>query len=316
MDIKLCNYKNGASCAFSFTLDDGCYYDSSVKMMEIFEDVYNKTGTKIKATTGITVNFMHERVIDFWRLGVEKGYFDIASHTVGHDVCYSSETPYEVRKADAENAQKLLREMFPGQNVNTFFYAGGPRDEEGISVLADHYLACRANMDGINHAGKINWLLIDCFTAMLKRPVSDYTDFIDTVVKEKGWGVQMNHWITTKEEDVFHSQGVACFDEECHYLGKKAQECGIWTGSFEEVGAYLRRYEKSTLNITNQDGKTKVEIITDSSVPKAALDTELTISVQSQENITVYNKDGSTTILAPNKDGNVYINVSDYVIFE
>ena len=72
MNIELSKYKNGASCAFSFTFDDGCYLDSSREAMEIFEDVYNKTGVKIKATVGITVKFMHERLIDFWREGIKR----------------------------------------------------------------------------------------------------------------------------------------------------------------------------------------------------------------------------------------------------
>ena len=53
MEIQICKYKNGASSAFSFTFDDGCYYDSSREAMEIFENIYQKTGIKIKATVGI-----------------------------------------------------------------------------------------------------------------------------------------------------------------------------------------------------------------------------------------------------------------------
>ena len=49
MNIEICKYKNGAPCAFSFTFDDGCYYDSTCEVIEKFEDVYQKTGVKIKA---------------------------------------------------------------------------------------------------------------------------------------------------------------------------------------------------------------------------------------------------------------------------
>lgn len=316
MNIELSKYKNGASCAFSFTFDDGCYLDSSREAMEIFEDVYNKTGVKIKATVGITVKFMHERLIDFWREGIKKDYFDIASHTIGHDIAFCSDTPYEARKADAEGAQRMLREMFPGEEVNTFIFAGGSRDNEGTSVLAEHYIACRAGGEGINQVGKINWLDVNCLTAMLKRPLSDFTDYIDKTKAEGGWGVQMNHWITHKEEDVFHSQSAPQFREECNYLGEIAKDGSVWTGSFYEVSKYLRRYEQSSLNVQEKNGHIFVEILTNSDTPSAVLDTEMTICIDTDKDILLYERDGNTKRLFANENGKIFANTYDFIEFE
>lgn len=316
MNIEICKYKNGANCAFSFTFDDGCYYDSSREAMEIFENLYKSTGIKIKATVGITVNFMHERLIDLWREGIRRGYFDIASHTVGHDIAFSSDTPYERRESDAKNAQAWLREVFEGEGVNTFIFAGGSRDSEGSKVLEDYYFACRAGDYGINHVGKINWLDVRCLTAMLAKPFEYYTDYIDKTILEGGWGVQMNHWLTHKSEDVFHSQGAEQFIAECDYLAQKAKGGRIWIGSFEEVGAYLRKYENSTLKVSERDGKLCAEIMSNLDTPSAILNTPLTISIDTDKDILLYGKKGEVSRLSPNEQGKIYISTSDFIEFE
>lgn len=316
MEIQICKYKNGAGSAFSFTFDDGCYYDSSREAMEIFENIYQKTGIKIKATVGITVNFMHERLIELWREGIKRGYFDIASHTVGHDIAFCEETPYKKRKADAKGAQEWLRKTFTGEGVNTFIFAGGKRDKKGAEVLLEHYFACRAGDYGVNHVGKIDWLDVNCLTAILKKPLEYYTNYIDKTVSEGGWGVQMNHWLTTKEEDVFHSQSLEQFRLECDYLGKKAMGEKIWIGSFEEVGAYLRKYENATLKVSEVNSKIRAEIMLNLDTPSSILDTPLTISIDTDKDILLYQRDGTSKRLSPDKNGKIYINTSDFIEFE
>lgn len=310
MNIELCKYKGNADCAFSFTFDDGCYYDSTREVIECFEDAYQKYGVKIKATVGITVNFMHERLINMWHEAIKGGYFDVGSHTVGHDIAFCADTPYERRKNDCESAQKWLRDTFPGQRAGTFIFAGGKRDKEGTRVLGDYFFACRAGDYGINKTGEIDWLDLRCLTAMLDKDLGYFTDYIDKTVKEGGWGIQMNHWITHKTEDVFHSQNADIFKVECDYLAKKAQGGKIWTGSLEEVGAYLRKYENSELRVTEQNGKIKVEIVSNSDTPSAVLDTELTILLTDTGAVWLYDKNGERTRLSPDENGKILINTA------
>lgn len=312
MKIELCKYKGGADSAFSFTFDDGCYLDSSREVLDNFISVYENFGVKFKATVGITVNFMNDALIDFWRGCVENGYFDIASHTVGHDVDYNTSTPYEKRRRDAEESQMLLRKMFEGEAVDTFIYAGGSRDDEGSQVLDIFYSACRGNTDGVNYPGDIDWLDIKCFTAMLKRPLSDYTDYIDEVIKSGGWGVQMNHWITHKTEDTFHSQSADTFNGECKYLGERAKNGEAWVGSFSEVAGYIRRYEQSSLSVTEQNGKLRAEIVTKNN---AFSDTPLTISIEIDKPLLFCKKDGKKEIIKP-RGGKIYVEVDDFITFE
>lgn len=311
MNIELCKYKGGAKSAFTFTFDDGCYRESSDEVIENYKRVYEETGVKIKATVGITVGFMHEWIIKFWQEAVDNGYFEIGSHSVGHDIAFLEEVPYEKRENDAKRSQEMLREMFLGEKVETYILAGGTYDENGLIPLDKYYIGVRGNKDGINYPGEINWLDVKCFTAMLKRTTKEYTDYIDEVIKTGGWGMQMNHWITHKSEDTFHSQNADTFYEECTYIGERAKAGEIWIGSFSDVAKYLRKYEKSTLVMNESDGIYTAKIEGDG----AKIDTPLTILVKTDKKIALIGKDGAKTEIAP-QNGKIYLEIVDFVEFK
>lgn len=309
MKVELCKYLGGARGAFSFTFDDGCYRESSEEVLENFKRVYNEYGVKLKSTVGITVGFMHEWIIRFWQNAVSEGYFEIGSHSVGHDLAYLESTPLEVREGDAKNSQIELRKMFPGQAVDTYILPGGTYDAGGLLPLKDYYIAVRCNKDGINYYEDVDFLDIKCFTAMLKRPFSDYKDYIDEVIKTGGWGVQMNHWITHKKEDTFHSQSADSFYDECTYLGKKAKGGELWVAPFGEVAGYMLRYKESELKITEENGIYTIEIAGNG---KDKTDTPMTILIETDKKISVVNNGNNETILEP-RNGKIYLNISDFV---
>lgn len=311
MNIELCKYKGGAKSAFTFTFDDGCYRESSAEVIENYKRIYEETGIKIKATVGITVAFMHEWIIKFWQEAVDNGYFEIGSHSVGHDIAFLEEVDLERRENDAKNSQEKLKEMFPGEKVETYILAGGTYDANGLLPLEKYYIGVRGNKDGINYPGEIDWLDVKCFTAMLKRPTKDYTDYIDEVIKTGGWGMQMNHWITHKTEDTFHSQAADTFYDECTYIGQRAKDGDIWIGSFNDVAKYLQKFEKSTLCVSENDGIFSVKIEGDG----AKIDTPLTILVKTDRKIAVLNKNGEKTIFAP-QDGKIFLEITDFIEFE
>ena len=308
MNIELCKYKGGAKSAFTFTFDDGCYRESSAEVVENFKRVYAETGIKIKATVGITVGFMHEWIIKFWQEAVSDGYFEIGSHSVGHDLAFVESTPCERRDEDAKRSQELLREMFPGETVDTYILPGGTYDENGLLPLSKYYLAVRCNRDGINYIDEINWLDIKCFTAMLKRPFAEYKAYIDEVIKTGGWGLQMNHWITHKKEDTFHSQSADSFYEQCTYIGECAKRGDVWAGSFGEVARYLRRYQNATLSVVEEDGIYTVKI----EDKCQNFDTPLTILIKTDKKIAVFQNENEKRELFP-KNGEIYLDVCDFI---
>lgn len=308
MNIELCKYKGGAKSAFTFTFDDGCYRESSAEVLECFERVYNETNVKFKATVGITVGFMHEWIINFWQEAVKKGYFEIGSHSVGHDLAFLESTPYERRDEDAKKSQELLKEMFPGERVKTYILPGGTYDEKGLEPLSKYYLAVRCNRDGINYLDSINWLDIKCFTAMLKRPFSEYKDYIDKVIETGGWGMQMNHWITHKDEDTFHSQSADSFHEEADYLGERAKNGDVWVGAFGEVAEYLKRYQNAELSVSECDDIYTVKI--NDKYQKS--DTPLTILIKTDKKIAVCDDTVEKREIYP-KNGEIYLEITDFI---
>ena len=108
MDIKIAKFKNGAKGAFSFVFDDGCYKDSTVKVIDIFKDAYAKHGVKLIATAAHTVNFLNEDLIAFWKEAFKDGWFDLASHSMDHAFAFNEDVDVERRRTAALPHNSIL----------------------------------------------------------------------------------------------------------------------------------------------------------------------------------------------------------------
>ena len=73
MNAKICQYKNNAKGAFSFTFDDACYGESTEWTYEIFKEIFERTGVKIKATSAQTVGFVSPNMKKIWDRLFEEG---------------------------------------------------------------------------------------------------------------------------------------------------------------------------------------------------------------------------------------------------
>ena len=260
MKAKICNYKNNAKAAFTFVFDDGCYGESTMWTYEIFKSIFEKTGLKIKATSAQTVGFISPGAKKMWDSLFEEGYYDLCAHSLDHCIGYNKNTSMAQLHKDACESREKLEEMYPSMRALTFATPGGGSDSFGWDILKCYYIANRNGNDRINIPRNIDWYDIGTFTAMLNRTSKDYTDSIDETIKNGGWSVQVNHWITKKAEDKFHSQAYDTFVDQCEYLGKKAKENEIWVASLNEATLYLQEAEKSTLEITEEEGKTKITL--------------------------------------------------------
>lgn len=250
MTGKICKYKNGAKSAYTFVFDDGCYKESTLEVYEIFKSIYEKTGIKFKATSAQTVNFLHEGLIQMWQMLFDEGYFDLASHSITHCITYNAKTPIENLEFDAKETKARLEAIYKNQKSLTHATPGGGSDEVGCSILKKYYIANRNGRDCINIPGQIDWYDVGTFTAMLKRTSEEYIQNIDRVIENEGWSVQINHWITKKEEDVFHSQSYKTFVDQCNYLMEKAVKNEVWVTGFSDAALYLQEAECSVLEIS------------------------------------------------------------------
>lgn len=281
MDIKIAKYLNGAKGAFTFSFDDGCYKDSTLKTVEIFKEVEAKTGVKIKATVAQTVGFLHDDLINMWKELFEAGYYELASHSVDHCIGYNEDTPEEKRLYDAEKSRDALKEIY-GQAPLCFFIPGGGQTRSACSLLSKHYIANRVGEGPINDPDTLDFMYLYSFVARFDYDTAKpFTDYIDRVICEGGYGIQMNHWLTTKESDVHHSQREHTFRDECFYIAERALTGDIWIASMNDAVKYI--YEYRNAKISTQGNCITVSHGLDSSV----FDMPLTLIISSDEDKSV-----------------------------
>ncbi len=286
MEAEICKYYGGASALYTLTFDDGCYLESSVEVVRIFEKIYRDTGIKIKATSAQTLNFLNDKLVSFWREQIKNGYFDLASHSVGHDVCYNSNTPLEIRESDAKNSKEGLEKIY-SQKIYTFVTPGGGSDIEGRKILSKYYEATRNGNDKINDIENIDWHDISTFTATIDKTTGDYKQMIDKTIENGGWSVQINHWITSKEKDIFHSQRAHTFKEECEYLAECVKSKGLLVSSFNDAVSYIKRAKSARAQISCENDVYTLKII--SELKGDFYDTPLTVLVKTHSDILLDN---------------------------
>ncbi|MBQ2810456.1 MAG: polysaccharide deacetylase family protein [Clostridia bacterium] len=264
MEIKIAKFFGNARGALSFTFDDGCYKESTLKTIEIFKMVEAKTGVKIKATSAQTVGFLHEGLIDMWKIAIEEGYYDICSHSVDHCIGYNDETPEEKRLYDAEASRDKLSEIY-GVTPICFAIPGGGESEGACQLLSRHYYANRVGEGPINDPDNLNFMRLTSFIGRLSyENVEPCVKFIDEIIACEGYGIQINHWLTDKEQDVHHAQRTHVFEDECLYAGKLASEGKLWIASLNDAVKYF--YERNNAKITTQGDEITIKCDLDASI--------------------------------------------------
>lgn len=309
MEFKLCKFKGGKRGAYTLTFDDGCYYDSTRDVEAIFDKILERDNVKLKATVGITLDFMHEKLINMWKELIDKGYFDIASHSVTHCICYDEATEIGKREADAKDSLNGIKSLFPNEEIIAFIIPNGGSTREGRKILEKYYSATRCGEERLNDIDNLDWFNLSTYIAMINKTDKDYIGYIDEALEKGGWGIQTNHWITHKDEDKFHSQRYDTFVCECDYLSKAVREKGLWLCSFNEGIKYFKKLNESRLTVTENEQGYLLEL----NLPKDFVfkDTYLTVEVNTDKDIIVI-EDGTEKVYK-SKDGKAYIEIKDKI---
>ena len=309
MNIKIAKFKNGAKGAFSFVFDDGCYLPSSEKVIEIFKNTEKTHGVKLIATSAQTVSFLKEENVIFWKKAFKDGWFDLASHSMEHAFAYNESVPYEKRSFDAHESKKRLEEIYEDMEIISFVNPGGSNTYEGCQVLNECYYGNRCNCETppYNDIDTMDLIYVHGFVPNIKyKDLAYYKEFIDTLLEKNVWGVQINHWISEKEQDTFHAQAVSAFELQCDYLGKLYKDGDIWVPSFNEGVKYFKEYQNSKLEITEKSD-TEWEILIKNDLDKKIFNYPLTLEIDSDKAVYAI-QNGEKTCYEP-KCGKVYVNV-------
>ncbi len=313
MDIKIAKFKNGARGAFSFVFDDGCYEPSTKRVIEIFKNTEKNHGVKLKGTSAHTVSFLKEERIAFWKEVFKEGWFDLASHSMDHMFAFNEDVPLEKRRFDAHESKRVLEEIYEGMEVISYVNPGGNNTYEGCQVLKECYYGNRSNCEvpPYNDIDTMDLIYVHGFVPNFKyKDLAPYKEFIDTLLEKNAWGVQINHWISDKEEDTFHAQTVTAFELQCDYLGRLYRDGDIWVPTFNEGVKYFKEYQDSTLEI-NKKSDTEWEILIKNQLDSKIFNYPLTIEIDSNKPLYII-QNGEKISYEP-KDGKVYANVAPNV---
>ncbi|MBO5439782.1 MAG: polysaccharide deacetylase family protein [Clostridia bacterium] len=261
MKIEIAKYYNNAKGAFSFVFDDGCYKDSTLDAYENLKEVYEKTGVKIKITSAQTVGFLHEGLIDMWKQLISEGYADICGHSIDHCLCYNDKTDPQLLHKDAKETKERLEEIY-GMPIISYVTPGGGSNQAGWDILKEYYYANRNGNDRLNDTYNMNLYDIGTFTARFAYDAQPYIDNIDETIKNGGWCVQMNHWLSKKEQDTHHAQRYETFLPEIMYLAQQANKNNVWVCSLNDMVKYIYLRDNSQLVIENTEKGTEVTLKT------------------------------------------------------
>lgn len=283
--MKIATYYNNAKSAYSFVFDDGCYRESTLDAYENLKEVYEKTGQKIKITSAQTVGFLHEWIIKMWKDLINEGYFDICGHSIDHCLCYNGETDPEKLHKDAKETKEKLEKIY-GTPVIAYVTPGGGSTQDGWDILKEYYYSNRNGNDRINDTYNMNLYDVGTFTTRFVYDLQPYIDNIDKTISEGGWTVQMNHWLSKKEQDTHHAQKYETFLPECMYLAEQANKNNIWLCSYNDMVKYIYLRDNSELVVENTENGTQVTLKTD--LPTEIFDTPVSLILDNGEVVDIY----------------------------
>ena len=277
MKIEIAKYYNNAKSAFSFVFDDGCYEESTFSAYENLKEVYEKTGVKIKITSAQTVGFLKDDTINMWKKLISEGYFDICGHSINHCLCYNDVTDPQLLHKDAKETKEKLEEIY-NMPVISYVTPGGGSNQAGWDILKEYYYANRNGNDRINDTYNMNLYDIGTFTARFAYDAQPYIDNIDKTIESGGWSVQMNHWLSKKEQDVHHAQKYETFLPEIMYLAEQVNKNNIWACSLNDMVKYIYLRDNSTLLVEATENGTQVTLKTD--LPTDIFNTPVSLIVE------------------------------------
>ncbi|MBO5374935.1 MAG: polysaccharide deacetylase family protein [Clostridia bacterium] len=281
MKASIAKYLNNAHAGFTLVFDDGCYYDSTLKTVEIFKEIEKQSGVKIKATSAQTVGFLNEKLIALWKELVAQGYYDIASHSMDHCICFNEQTPWDVRVNDAIQSKGELEKIY-GIAPICYVAPNGGHTPEGCRALHDIYYANRNNKEGGSDPDTMDMYDIGVIIGRHEhKDPTPYIEFVDGLVKGGEYAIQVNHWLSEKEEDIFHAQRLDTFREECYYLASLALEGKLWIASMNDAVKYF--YERKSAKISTQGNKITVSHTLDKSI----FNMPLTLVIDTDEDKTI-----------------------------
>ncbi|PYV31226.1 MAG: polysaccharide deacetylase [Acidobacteria bacterium] len=235
-------WPEGKRAAVSLSFDD-----ARLSQVDTGLDLFRRLG--IKATFFLESNNIERRLAG-WKQAVADGH-EIANHTMTHpctaNYAFSLDNALEsydlqmmMAQLDGANAQiqKLL-----GVTPKTFAYPCGQKFvgrgldvRSYVPLVADRFVVGRGYLDESANDPSVCDLAQAMGTAFDGMDFSQMKPIVDEAIKEGRWVIFVGHEIGKRGYQV---TDVKALEELSAYLKDPAN--GVWLGTVEEVGRYIRQ---------------------------------------------------------------------------
>ena len=250
-DPAICNFLNNKPAAVSFTFDDSIY-NATLFYNEMFKK-YGLCGTAM----GVVNNMKNadpvrqEEILNNWRAIFDEGYIDLGNHSTTHAVRYQADSPdAQTLKMDITDAYDQLCEWFPNQNPIAFATPWGQYSADAAAEMAKRHYANRGTGGGnvpVNPTEE-QWFRLPSAVADNSLSVNTLNQWIDTVIKDKKWLIELWHGTEPEGTTAFtYNMTEKTYDEHLAYAASKKEQ--IWYGTFNEVTQYIRERQNATAKI-------------------------------------------------------------------
>jgi len=253
-DSTICQWKDCKAGAYTIVYDDGIY--DSVQRFASLHEKYSLVGTlalisgwikdafnDVGASTGTWAQ---------WKQLLDKGYFDVASHTDTHrnmTTLTQAEIKTEFEKSVTEIAANT------GYTPQTLALPYNAYNQEVMDEAAKYFVVAR---QGGNNAGNSpdtsRYYSLSSTMVESSTTVKQLNDWLDFGIAKANWLILTGHG---NEGEGWSSPPISLYDG--HYGYVHGRENALWNGTLAQVGKYLRERQDASIE-TIQANERMIEL--------------------------------------------------------
>lgn len=308
-DSKIMPVKGGRKGIVTITTDDGM-----PNSMRVFMDLMEKYD--LRASSAMPVKNALPN-LDTFRKYVETGRLEIQNHSMTHGPTGNTEEDIPAMEREIIESGKMLRELFPGQEVLCFMWPGGgvEMNEYSLAMVANNYVGARVGTRGFNdintvdlHAIKVQGF-VGSSTTSRNTTLEEAKGWIDTTIEKGYWMVEMWHGFASEDPSSYRPMDKDFADEYFKYVSEKDKAGDIWVAFLGDAVKYIKEYQNAKLINKYATDTTRIIGITDTLEDNELFDYPLTIRsevAEDWETVNVTQGDRSFDVTAK-KEGDKYV---------
>ncbi|WP_449602046.1 S-layer homology domain-containing protein [Paenibacillus sp. Marseille-Q9583] len=299
-DTEITTWKDGKAGAYSIMYDDGIY--NSVLRFAGLHEKYSLKGTLALISGWIDDGFNDTGAStgtwDQWKGLLDKGIFDVASHTVTHrnlTTLSASNVSSEFKDSVARIKEKT------GYSPESLALPYNTGNAAVAAEAAKYFVAAR---QGGNNAGNAS------STEQYYNLSSTMVESTTTTVQLDEWtdfGIAKGNWLILtghgNDGEGWSSPPLSLYDNHYGYVAQRID--ALWNGTIAEVGKYLRERQNATVKATKKAASGAIEVKLEGTLDPAVYNEPLTLrtKVPAEWNEVTVTRGATSYNLKPVREG-------------